>query len=143
MSSSRELPKELKELVTSAVESIIGIDVPAPLGCHYRHNELRDEWEITLFAAKTEIIGGPDDGRNTASRFWLDLDQLRGIMTEVASFGWQAVEAGEGDEVGPNVAVIGQYQGYQVWLRILAEAPARYEAGRSADVLAAEFRNLW
>ncbi|QDT62955.1 hypothetical protein V22_01530 [Calycomorphotria hydatis] len=143
MIDDRHVPTWLEELAQAAAECIVSTDLSSPIGCHYRENQLADEWEVTLFLAKTEIVGGPGDGKKTDSNFWVDLAMLQPLMEDITAFGWQALPMGEDDEAGPHVAMSGNYQGHQVWLRILSTAPDRFEAGRKADVLAGRFVDLW
>ena len=67
-------PDWLNQLANAAAEEIEGLDVLAPLGCHY--HDADGVWEVTLFASLTEVVGGAKDGVLRRSKFSVDLLQL-------------------------------------------------------------------
>jgi hypothetical protein len=122
---------------------VCAFDVLSPLGCHYRHNPTDQRWEVTLFASSTETVGGPRDGRKTASKFHLNLSGLVEFFPDVDKFYWQALSLGDEDELGPHVSIEAAYKGNPVWLRILAAPPADFEPGRYAHARDGQLENLW
>jgi len=116
-------------------------DVLAPIGCHYHQED--DVWEVTLFASRTEVVGGEKDGLRFPSRFILDVKGLIELFSSVEAVEWQALPQGTDDEIGANLAVLGTYCGEHVCLRIPAEAPQRFDVGRVANVYEMRFVNIW
>lgn len=134
-------PEWLQDLTDRVAEAIEAVDVLAPLGCHYA--ETSEGWEITLFAASTEIIGGDQDGRRRPSRFFLDLDRVKSVFESVESYMWQAQGLGAMDDVGPHIAILGRYAGHPVWLRIPSVAPRQFPPGRRANVHQQNWEEVW
>ena len=133
----------LVQLADEVSARLIPTGVAAPIGCHYHHNHSHDQWEVTLFAARTETVGGPLDGRISTSKFSVDLDGLAEIFDNVARFQWQALSLGQDDELGPHISVEGIYRGHSVWLRIPAVAPERFEPGRSTNAGNSRIEERW
>ena len=73
----------------------------------------------------------------------MDLSGLESLFTEVESFSWQAHSLGEGDDLGPHLAVEGLVGKHRLWLRIVADAPPQFEPGRVANVYAQRFEDQW
>lgn len=114
-------PEWLAEFADRVTALVMAVDVLAPMGCHFCCED--GVWEVTLFAATTEILGGPRDGLQRPSRFCLDLAGLTALFTSISSFHWQAHSLGRHDDLGPHVALEGDVAGNRVWLRIPARAP--------------------
>jgi len=112
-----------------------------PLGCHY--HRAKTGWEITLFAARTEIVGGPRDGEQQPARFAVNLAELCSVFDSIESFRWQAHRYSRRDEIGPHVAVEGKYRGQTVWLRIPAAAPKQFPPGRQTRANSSPSEELW
>ena len=119
------------------------VDAMAPVGCHY-HRE-GDTWEVTIFSSMTEVIGGQQDGLRFPSCFVLDVGGIIGLFSDVEAVRWQTLRPADGDddEVGAHLAVEGIYQGERLLLRIPAEAPERFDAGRKAHVHEMRIINVW
>lgn len=123
-------PAWLIQFANQVAARIKGFDILAPLGCHYYHNRARDQWELTIFASNTETVGGPFDGKLTASKFYVDILGLLQFFNTVDGCHWQALKVGPDDDLGPHLSVEGETDGQSVWLRVLAAAPERFQAGR-------------
>lgn len=133
----------ITDLAKQVLEEILPIDPLAPVGCHHFLNLESGQHEITLFVSKTEVVGGADDGQLHDSRFCLDLNGLYGMFELVTDFHWQTARVNHEDELGAHIDVEGIYRGYPVWLRILAEAPERYDHGRIINVHTAQMQDIW
>lgn len=134
-------PDWLAQLANDITQRIHPVDPLAPIGCHYA---LIDGcWEVTLFVSSSEVVGGEHDGECFASAFQFDLAGIEDHFDHVFAFGWQPLEFGEGDDVGPHVAVEGICHGQHVWLRIAAFPPSSYEAGRIYNVLRSTIDEVW
>ncbi|HUG19388.1 MAG TPA: hypothetical protein VMM56_10445 [Planctomycetaceae bacterium] len=133
----------MTDLVRAVLDEILPIDTLSPIGCHYFFNQETEQHEVTLFASKTEIIGGADDGQRHDSRFCLDLSGVSKLFDQIVDFRWQTSPASEEDDLGGHVSCEGEYQGISVWLRILASAPAHFDHGRTINVNTFEVEDLW
>jgi hypothetical protein len=136
-------PAWLAETANQIASHIHGADALAPIGCHYYHDELCDLWEVTIFVSFTETLGGELDGKLTQSRFSVELKGWDAIFSEVHRFSWQAVSMGEGDDLGAHLAVEGRVGEHKIWLRIVADPPKQFQAGRIADVYGKDFHDCW
>ncbi|MAG94505.1 MAG: hypothetical protein CMJ48_12255 [Planctomycetaceae bacterium] len=140
MSSTPAWLKQLADLVAAEMR---GIDFLSPLACHHYFDEERGEWEIAIFASRTEVVGGDLDGRRKSSRFSIDLMQVFTIFRDITRYDWQALPAGEDDEIGAHISILGSFQGHAVHVRILAQAPERFETGRLAKTYELRFEDAW
>ena len=123
-------------------QRLIAVGLAAPIGVHVQTGD--DELlELSLFYGRTEIVGGPHDGRTTSVPFWLDLHGLDGIFDLITEFAWQAAPLGDDDDLGPHIALEGVYDGHPVRIRLLAAAPARFPAARAADTLSGDIVERW
>ncbi len=130
-------PEWLQQLADAAALQMIPADMMAPVGCHFC---LVDEiWEISLFAANTQIVGGKQDGVLRPSRFQVDLQAVTKLFSAVHHLAWQPLPLAADDELGAHVAIDGLYAGHSVSLRILSRAPKQFTAGRRAIV----YENAW
>jgi hypothetical protein len=96
-----------------------------PLGFRWREEE--DFWEIDAYPTPVELIGGATDGAVVTPGFSLDLEQLRSAFDQVEDLGWNALGWPDGD--GPFIWLEGVYQGHDIFLRVLSEAPEGEEPG--------------
>jgi hypothetical protein len=123
-------PSWLAEFVNSVATHVLPVADSAPLGCHY-HLDDDGVWEVTLFAARKETVGGPQDGHVRPSRFRVDLLAVCAEFQTIHGVSWQAQRMGRRDELGPHVAVEGEFRGTTIWLRIPAAAPQQFPPCRS------------
>ncbi|MEX0715077.1 MAG: hypothetical protein WD066_00750 [Planctomycetaceae bacterium] len=136
-------PSWLSHLADQVAQRLRAADILAPLGCHYYRNRVLDQWEVTIFAGSTEIVGGELDGELRYSNFQLDLRELFGLFDLVDTFHWQADQMGPDDELGPHVSVEGSFEGHPVWLRVLARPPARFPKGRNLLTDTLKLEDVW
>lgn len=134
-------PDWLLQFVNAVSQSIHAHDLLSPLGCHF--HEAGDVWEVTVFASRTEIIGGSEDGRSQHSCFNVNVSGLLPLFSRVDAIEWQAHPLGRFDELGAHLAIEGLCSDRKVWLRITASAPERFEAGRRASVNRRELEEIW
>lgn len=140
MNSSRP-PSWLNDLTQAVAAAIVPTDVMPPLGCHFFDGE--GLCEVTLFAAKTEVIGGERDGFQFPAEFILDIAGILSLFSDVRSIEWQALPYERDDEIGAHVAIEGTYAGEDLLLRIPAQAPDRFGVGRYANVQEMRFVDAW
>ena len=165
-------PDWLYELAKALTEHLVPAVLPAPLGAHIQqarfesetadddltpepdampqggpavmHESSCDEvWEISIFYGKTEIVGGPDDGRRTETTFWLDVAGAQKVLTRVDRLYWQTATLSPNDDLGSHFAIEGDYLGHPVRVRILAVAPRQFPPARTADTIRGMFIDLW
>ena len=125
-------PEWLQQLADAVAPLMIPADILAPVGCHFCFAD--ETWEISLFAASTQIVGGKNDGVLRPSRFQVDLLALTKLFSEIHELTWQALPIAADDELGPHIAIRGACGENTVALRILSRAPRQFEAGRRAIV---------
>lgn len=135
-------PAWLVRLANDAAAAMLPVDLLAPLGCHFAWNAADDQWEVTLFASRTEIVGGRHDGEILPSRFRLNIEALRLLFTEIATLDWHALPTGD-DDLGAHLSLEGRCGEHRVWFRIPAVAPTAMPPGRRMDVRAAEIIETW
>ena len=104
------------------------IDLPAPIGCHFC--EVDGVWEISIFAANTEVVGGRRDGRCFHSKFTMELLPILWLFDDGQNVTWQNAPVNRSDELGAHLSLDADYRGHAVRLHVLAQAPRRFEAGR-------------
>ena len=136
-----EPPEWISQLADDVSAQLLAVDVLSPVACHFHRAE--DEWEITLFASHTEVLGGPLDGLLKSSRFHFDIRPVLDLFDVVDSIYWQAQSLGDGDDLGPHLGIEGLYQGEQVWLRVLASPPQQFPPGRRALAHQGDWEDLW
>ncbi len=83
------------------------------------------------------------DGREVRCNLEVEVNAIAALFDEPPKIGWQALPKGNEDQIGPHIALEGLYMGQNVWLRILAESPDRYEHGRNLNVLTLQLEDLW
>jgi hypothetical protein len=134
-------PAWLKELADRAALLLMPVDLLAPVGCHFCR--VGRTWEVTLFVASTQIVGGRRDGVLRHSRFRVDLKELLALFSKVRECTWQPLSLGSSDQLGPHLSIEGTCQRHDVWLRILSRAPRGYEPGRRAIVYQQNLEDTW
>ncbi|MEX1231032.1 MAG: hypothetical protein WEB58_12380 [Planctomycetaceae bacterium] len=136
-------PSWLSKLSNLIASEIAPVDLMAPIGCHFFHEPLTDEWEISLFASSTEIVGGEFDGIAHPSKFTVDIAAVMKCFDKVERVHWQNLPIADDDELGPHLSFEGLFDGYNVWVRILAAAPAQFSHGRRLSVYEMKIEDLW
>lgn len=127
-----EIPAWMNALVEKVAAAMLGHGPAVPLGLRYR--QMANQWDILIYPLPVEMIGGAHDGGLAAPGFSLDLEQLRSAFQSLTVMGWDAHGTGaENAADGPCISAAGDVAGRQVWLRILAFAPADEEAALKVD----------
>lgn len=134
-------PEWLSQFVDSVAANIHSHDVLSPLGCHFQ--QVKEIWEVTLFASKTEIVGGSQDGLMCSAGFNVDVSGLVRLFSDVEAVSWQSQSLGRGDDLGAHLSVEGWHEDRQLWLRITSVAPRRFGVGRRAIVNQQQIEELW
>ncbi len=126
-----EKPEWLIRFVDDVCKCLHAIDENPPIGCHVTRTV--DLWELTLFISPTEVIGGERDGERLPCLYVMDVLQLLPVFDVVETASWQPLPLGEQDDLRSHFAVVGEYEGHSIWLRILSEAPELIPPGRFFD----------
>jgi hypothetical protein len=134
-------PDWLASLVNAVAANIHSHDVLSPLGCHFQY--VQNVWEITLFASRTEIVGGPNDGLLCNSGFNVDISALLKLITSVDAISWQTQSLDENDELGSHLSLDGTFANKKIWLRITSVAPERFGVGRRSLVNQDQIEEIW
>ncbi len=125
-----DAPAWLTSLVEIVADATTSHGVPGPLG--FRYDEEDGSWDVLVYPLPVELVGGAHDGGVVSPCFFLDLEQVRSAFTRVDDVAWTAHAAGPEDE-GPCISFEGEYDGHEVWLRVLAFAPDDEEPGMKLD----------
>ena len=126
-------PAWMEKLIDSVSGCMEAHNVMGPFG--YRWGEEDGFWEIIVYPTPIELVGGDADGEIVSPGFSLDIKELWSNFDEVTDTSWQAYDFGVHDFDGPHISIEGVYQGHQIWLRIMSEAPEDEEPGMQLDVL--------
>lgn len=112
------------------VEDCIEADPAAPLRLGYKQGN--GFWEVLVYVAPAEYIGGASDGAVVAPAFMLDLEQLRRSLEEITVLELNAPVVDGAD--GPAVYIEGVFEGRDVHAQILVRAPRGASPGLKVDV---------
>ena len=102
-----------------------------PLGFLFKHEE--DSWDIIVYPFPIETADQGSHEMVTAPGFCLDLELLRSAFDRLDGIYWNAHSFGPHDAYGPHIIIEGVYQGYTVYLQILAFPPGDEMQGVQFD----------
>jgi hypothetical protein len=121
--------------MTALVEGVAGcMEAHGPIGgLEWRYHEDEELLELVVYPTPVKLVGGEHDGTIVLPGFSLDVLALQAVFERVTALHWHAHDWGPDDEDGPHLSLEGIYQGYAVWLRVLAEAPDDEEPGLELD----------
>ena len=128
MSQAPAWMKALIDVVSGCMEVH---NVMGPLG--FRWSEDDQFWEIIVYPTPIELVGGAADGELVPPGFSLNLQELWSSFEEVTDVNWCAYDFGPHDPDGPHISIEGVYQGHEVYLEVLSEAPNDEEPGLRLD----------
>jgi hypothetical protein len=96
------------------------------------HPDIRKkDGRTRAFSFLKQVVGGRHDGELVVPGFTLDLEQLRTAFDSVAALTWSSL--GLDSDEGPYVSVEGQFQGREIFLRVLTQFPEDEEPGLKFD----------
>jgi len=127
-----EAPQWLTSLVDAVGNCMEPHSAPGPLA--YRGHQEGDFWEIVVYFTAGEVMGGAEDGAVIVPGFSLHVQELISVFEEVKDICWCSHSFGPHDTWGAHVSIEGVYEGHEVWLQILAEAPEDEEPGFKVDM---------
>src|SRR5215218_4529675 len=100
-------PDWLKDFANTVVRHLVPAEAMPPVGCHYA--QVDDQWEVTLFAGATEVVGGKKDGARRPPCFSLDVMRVVQHFEHVHLLEWQAQPVDDEDELGAHLSIEGHY----------------------------------
>jgi hypothetical protein len=118
----------LVDIVSGCMEAH---SVTGPLG--FRWSEEEQFWEVIVYPTPIELVGGAADGELVSPGFSLNVKELQSSFDEVTDVNWRAHDFGPQDPDGPHISIEGVYQGHDVYLTVLSEAPDDEEPGLKID----------
>jgi hypothetical protein len=136
-------PAWLRWFVNDAVRGIVDRHVTAPIGCHFFHDSEADVWEVSLFVSRTEVCGGPADGKQVPSGLQIDISAVCSAFDTSPAIYWQAEKIAEDDELGNHLSFEGMARGFSVWLRILQNPPDWIGPGRLVHAQNGSIEDVW
>jgi hypothetical protein len=99
------------------------------IGFRYQGPEDEDDcWEVWVFPAMQEIVGGKNDGETGWSGFNFDLS---GLLEEVED---EALSVSSAMDDPPEIVLEGKFRGQSVLLHICLEPPQDVEATEIIDL---------
>lgn len=131
-------PAWMNSLVDVVFGCIEAHNPMGPLGFRFRKEE--DIWEIVVYPTPVELTGGVMDGTVVSPGFSMDLQQLSSAFDCVDETHWCAHGFGPHDPEGPHISIEGIYQGHNISLQVLAEAPDDEEPGIKLDTSGQQLR---
>ncbi len=121
-------PQWIARLIDSLSEFFYPLEGVARVGFDCRLTE--DQWELSMYLGRTEVVGGPKDGCDEPVDFSLDLRGITGILGEFEILEWTVVHcATEGGGRAPRslLRIETVWEGNPVRILFVSHAPA--EAG--------------
>jgi hypothetical protein len=136
------IPRWLNELIDRVAQALEPHTVSGPLGVRYHRDREDGAWEIAVFPCLVESLGGEEAKRSGCPGFFLDIQWLQSGFDEIVDVYWNTHGAGSQDQDGPFLAVEGRYEGHDVFLRVLAQAPDDELADDKFTIIEAPSRSV-
>ena len=89
---------------------------------------------IARWARSLAHTGGAEDRAVIVPDFSLHVQELISSFEKVTNVCWCSHSFGPHDTRGAHVSIEGVYEGHEVWLQVLAEAPEDEEPGFKVDL---------
>lgn len=115
----REVPEWLAGFVETVGSHMSEDDPAGPLGFRFREEE--GTWEVVVYPAPVELVGGAHDGEVVDPGFRLDVEGLRSDFDSIQEIGWDSLALRDMD--GPHLWIEGTFDGHEILLKMLASAP--------------------
>ena len=125
-------PAWLESLVDAVANCMEPHNELGPLAYRWRSED--DHWEMVVYPAPAELVGGAADGAVVSPGFSLDIQELSTAFEEIEDIHWQAQPLGPHDQEGQHLSFEGVYGGHDVWLLVLSEAPGDEEPAFKVDL---------
>lgn len=136
-SSSAPLADWLEDLIATIGDCLTAHSPMGPLGWYaYEEGSMT---ELVIYPKAVMFVGGEMDGELGVPGFSFDVQTLLTSLERVDAVQWNSQGMGPHDEEGARLSIEGIYQGHDVWIRILAEAPEDEEPGMEIDAADSEW----
>lgn len=129
MSEAPAWMRLLVDLVAGCMEAHSAV---GSLGFRWRQDE--DQWDIMVYPAPGELVGGANDGALVSPGFSFDVQGLTTVFEELVDVCWQAQAFGPHDQEGQHLSIEGVYDGHRIYLKVLSGAPQDEEPGFKVDL---------
>ena len=136
-------PAWLRWFVNDTVRGIVDRQVTAPIGCHFFFEPEASVWEVSLFVSRTEVCGGPADGKQVPSGLQIDIAAVCAAFDSAPAVYWQAEKLSHDDDLGNHLSFEGTARGFNVWLRILQNPPDWAGPGRLVHASSGNIEDVW
>lgn len=143
LNAGKRPPSWLRWLSNDAARGIVADECHAPIGCHFYLNPDKQEWEVSIFVAATEIVGGQMDGKILPLQLQLNIGHVMNLFDEMPEVFWQSDPISDDDELAQHISFEGKARGHRLWLRILKESPEGTGPGRLLHAHNGKMENLW
>jgi hypothetical protein len=140
---STDAPLWLRSFVDDMLQGILCKVTRAPMGCHFAFDDEAGLWEVTLFAGKSQVLGGPHDGMTVPTGMELDISRILLAFDHIPIITWQSEKYSAEDELGNHVSVQGYCQGNHVHLRVLHDAPEWTGLSQRIHASTGRIEDLW
>lgn len=128
-----EAPQWLMSLVDTVGNCMEAHCAMGPLAFRWREEE--GFWDIAVYSTVGEVVGGAEDGAVIVPGFSLDVRELMSAFDELTDVHWCSQPLGPHDYRSPHISIEGTYQGHEVYLEVLGEAPEDEGPGFKVDLL--------
>ncbi len=135
--SSEPIPEWLEDLMATIGDCLTAHSPMGPLGWYAFEEE--GMTELIIFPKTVLFVGGEMDGELGVPGFSFDVQTLLKAFERVDAVQWNSQGMGPHDEDGAHFSIEGIFQGHEVWVRILAEAPEDEEPGMEIDASDSEW----
>jgi hypothetical protein len=143
LDSGKQPPSWLRWFGNDAARAITAEEGQCPVGCHFFHDQENLIWEVSVFVATTEIVGGPMDGTSFTASLRLNISDVISLFDKVSQIFWQSDAVADDDELAQHVSFEGTARGHKIWLRVLNESPQGTGPGRLLHSQSGELETLW
>ncbi len=143
LDAGKRPPSWLRWLSNDAARGIVADECHAPIGCHFYQNPDNQEWEVSIFVAATEIVGGQMDGKVLPLQLQLNISHVMNLFDETPEVFWQSDPVSDDDELSQHISFEGKARGHRLWLRVLKESPQGTGPGRLLHAHNGQMENLW
>lgn len=141
LENSDVLPDRLDTLVNAISNAFsVELDRELPMGIKWDYiddseDELHDYYNIIVFPACVEQVGGSQDGKRFTPKFAFRLSNIISLFDDIEDLVWCTLSHGPENKPEPanHLTILGTVEPYQVAVHILNEAPSESEAGIFID----------
>ncbi|MEI7699146.1 MAG: hypothetical protein WCK86_05075 [Planctomycetia bacterium] len=140
---STNAPLWLRCFVDEVLQGIHCKVSSAPVGCHFKFERDMDLWEVTLFAGRSQVLGGPHDGMTVPTGLELDISRMLLSFEGTPGLSWQSEKYSDDDELGNHVLINGFCQGNHLHLRVLHDAPEWAGLSQRIHASTGRIEDLW